>query len=1029
MPRSSSFGSPLRPRAEPIVSGRALAVLLLLLLLAVGFDRTLVVLHARDAHSFRIDLAAGDYLHFVVRQRGVDLVATVFDPAGRQLFDVDTLTGDRSDEHVFLVADRAGPYRIRVRPFTDGTHPGLYRAEIAALRPASAADRTHAAAERDFAEAWAIETAAATPLPRRAIALYERAARAWSRLGNHERQADALFRLARLHQEAGLKREAVRFYLAALPLRPAETVPRERGVLLSYLGAAYRDLGEWSRARTFFTQAFDLHRRHGFHEEAAMALLNRGDLDRQQGRVLPALASFETALATLQGLGYVQAEVSVLNELGVLHAGLGQSRTALDFHGRALDLLARQQDPELLASTLNTRGNAHLQAGNLEAAEADYQQARQLPQRGAHPRGKAVALAGLGRLAQLRGRHARARALYGQALDLFRARKDRPAEAITLNSLGGLALREGATLRALEYHRQALDLARKLQEPALEAESRVGLARVERRRGDLGEAQKHLEAAIRHVEWLRRQTLRGDLRTSILASRQTWFTFLIDLLMERHRHQPRLGFDAVAFGVSEQSRARQLLDTLVEDREKLVRNVDARLLERQSVLRQRLDDLENRRLRRAAEGAPPAELVALGQEARAVLADYYDAEEQIRLASPWYASLSLAHPLVLSEVQRKVLDDDTLLLEIHLGSPRSYLWVVERRRLHSVVLPDRAVLESAARRAHPLIARSHHPTHTAAARQAAARLSRLVLGPVAPLLATKRLVLVAQGALQYVPWAALPDPAFQGPAAVAPLLVERHEIVTLPSASVLPVLRQQAAQRQRPGEFLAILADPVYSRDDPRLPAQARSSQAPASWEIGLPPLARLPSSLREADAILALAAGRPVRRFLGFEASRGLVLSGRLAGFQILHFAMHGWIDTEHPELSSLVLSRFTAEGRPRDGRLRMHEIYELDLPADLVVLGGCRTALGREIEGEGLMGLTRGFFYAGARRVLVSLMDVSDPSTAELMQRFYRALLADGLPPAAALRQAQVSMLREPRWQAPFHWAGFELQGDWRP
>jgi len=984
----------------------------------------------REAHTYLIDLAAGDYLHFIARQQGVDVVVQVFDPQRRHLFDVDTLTGDRSDEHVFLVAAQAGTYRIVVRTFAGDTAAGSYRAQILESHPASAAERAHAAAELDFATAWAIQGATRDALPRRAIELYQRAAHAWSKLDNQERQADALFRLGRLYYEAGLKREAVGFYLAALPLRSSEQAARERAVLLSYLGATYRDLGEWSRARTYFVQAISLDRSHGFREEEAMALLNLGDLDRQQGRVLEALDSFEGASTKLQGLGYYQAEVTALNEAGVLYAGMGQSRRALDFHERALSLLDRHQDVELRVSTLNMLGNAQLEAGNLGAAETSYRQALNLRQKGDAPRGKTVSLAGLGRVAQRRGQRERALAFYSQARAMSHARGDRASEAIILNNLGWVFLETRRPAQAADLIRQALALARDLKDPALEAATCFGLAQAERQRGNLREAQQQVQAAIRLVEWLRRQTLRGDLRISFLASRQEYFSFFVDLLMERHRRRPHVGFDALALGVSEQSRARQLLDALMENRERLVRNVDSGLLERQRSLRQQLDDLESRRLRRVAEGAGTKELAALGQEARSVLGDYYSAEEQIRLLSPWYASLSLSHPLVLSEVQRQVLDEDTLLLEIHLGTPRSYLWVVGRRRMQSFPLPDRATLERAARGACELISRSHLPTHTVAARQVAMKLSRMVLGPAARLLASKRLVFVASGALQYVPWAALPEPAFQGPSSAAPWLVERHEIVSLPSASVLPVLRRQAARQIRPKYLLAVLADPVFNRDDERLKAHATPSQpaAPTSWDVGLPPLMRLPYSREEADAILALAGGQPVRRFLGFEASRQLVLSGELSNFRILHFATHGWIDTDHPELSSLVLSRFSSEGLSQDGRLRMHEIYELHLPADLVVLGGCQTALGEDIEGEGLVGLTRGFFYAGARRVLVSLYGVSDRSTAELMRRFYRALLIEGLPAAKALRRAQVSMLREKRWQAPFHWAGFELQGDWR-
>lgn len=152
------------------------------------------------------------------------------------------------------------------------------------------------------------------------------------------------------------------------------------------------------------------------------------------------------------------------------------------------------------------------------------------------------------------------------------------------------------------------------------------------------------------------------------------------------------------------------------------------------------------------------------------------------------------------------------------------------------------------------------------------------------------------------------------------------------------------------------------------------------------------------------------------------------MSRYRVLHFATHGLLNSQHPELSGIVLSLVDERGRPQDGFLRLHEIYNLKLGADLVVLSACQTALGKEIKGEGLVGLTRGFMYAGAPRVVSSLWNVDDRATAELMKRFYEAMFIQGMPPAAALRAAQTSLRREKGWAAPYYWAGFTLQGEWR-
>jgi CHAT domain-containing protein len=317
-------------------------------------------------------------------------------------------------------------------------------------------------------------------------------------------------------------------------------------------------------------------------------------------------------------------------------------------------------------------------------------------------------------------------------------------------------------------------------------------------------------------------------------------------------------------------------------------------------------------------------------------------------------------------------------------------------------------------------------------------LSAMLLGPVGHLLDGRRLLVVPDGALHYLPFAALPVRA-GGAAAGAGLrdagglrpLVAGHEIVTLPSASAAAVLRRRRASRPRAPAAVAVLADPVFAAADPRLkgPAPAvRTAKLAAARPFPPDGFPRLPFSREEAEAILALApAGQGLGR-LGFDANRGTALSGDLARYRYVHFATHGILDTSYPELSGLVLSLTNRRGRPENGFLRAHEIADLRLAADLVVLSACRTALGREIRGEGLVGLTRAFLDAGADGVLVSLWPVEDQATAELMRRFYRAILKEGQAPPLALKRAQTSMWRDGDWQAPYYWAGFVLQGEWR-
>jgi CHAT domain-containing protein len=259
--------------------------------------------------------------------------------------------------------------------------------------------------------------------------------------------------------------------------------------------------------------------------------------------------------------------------------------------------------------------------------------------------------------------------------------------------------------------------------------------------------------------------------------------------------------------------------------------------------------------------------------------------------------------------------------------------------------------------------------------------------------------------------------------------VVEHEVVSLPSASVLAVLRRETEGRKPPGKAIAVLADPVFEPDDPRLrPAVRRAlrdSGAGRGETLGFP---RLAATRQEADAIVAMAPGGMTLRAIDFDASRSTAMSPELAQYRIVHFATHGVFDNENPGLSAIILSMLDEHGQPQDGFLRLHDIYGLHLPADLVVLSACSTALGKQVRGEGLVGIVRGFMYAGAKRVVASLWKVDDDATGELMRDFYREMIEENRSPAAALRQAQLAVWRQNRWRSPFYWAAFVLQGEWR-
>jgi CHAT domain-containing protein len=404
----------------------------------------------------------------------------------------------------------------------------------------------------------------------------------------------------------------------------------------------------------------------------------------------------------------------------------------------------------------------------------------------------------------------------------------------------------------------------------------------------------------------------------------------------------------------------------------------------------------------------------------------------------------------LKEIQQEILDSDTILLQYALGEKKSFLWAIAKDSVKSYELPPRAEIEAIVRRAYALLSDGKLVLDAKAQAEyetEAARLSKMLLAPVAAQIQNKRILLVTDGALQYLPFGALPFDS-SGINNPQPLNAS-NEIVSLPSVSTLSVLRRETASRTASTKSVAVLADPVFTIQDERLTAvknrlPKNSEKSPVNLDISRmfmeralnlrsgtnEPLtiSRLPFSRREAEAILEVAPANSSLKALDFKASLETALSPDLSNYRRVHFATHGILNSENPELSGIVLSLVNEQGQPVDGFLRLNEIYNMNLSADLVVLSACQTALGKEIKGEGLIGLMRGFMYAGSPRVVASLWKVDDVATAELMKLFYQKMLKEGMTAAAALRGAKNEMRKQKRWNAPFYWAAFEIQGEWR-
>jgi CHAT domain-containing protein/Flp pilus assembly protein TadD len=1088
-----------------------------------------------QAHTYRIALTAGQYLHVTIDQRGIDAVVVLRGPDGAQLMEMDGVSGLLGAEELSWEAAVSGGYTLEVRARARQANAGRYELKAEKTPEATAKDRARLAAERLMMEGRRAQGEGRGEALERAIKRYGEAVEKWREAKERKSEAQTLNRLGVVYANLSQYEKARGYFEQALAISREIKDRLGEGFALNALGIVYRSLSQYEQAKDYYEQSLAIKREikdrlgegatlnnlglvyenlsqyekaHAYYEQAlaisreikdrrseGFALNNLGIVYRSLSQYEQAKDYYQQALVIMREIKNRLGEGTTLQNLGVVYENLSQYERARDYYEQALAIRREIKDRQGEGSTLNNLGSVYRRLSQHEKARAYFEQALAISREIKDRYVEEATLQHLGVVYENLSQHEKAKDYYEQALAITREIKYRYGEGFALHNLGNVYLKLSQHEKARAYYEQALAIRREIKDSGEEAETLLRVAFLERDRGNLSDARKLIESALAIIENLRASYTNRDLRAAYFATAQNSYEFYIDLLMRLHEQDPSAGHDAIALQASERARARMLLETLAEAGADIRQGVDPQLVTRERSLQQQLNDKAKQQVNFLGRQHTAEQAIALAREIEALTGEYQQVQARITRSSPRYAALTQPVPLGLKEIQQQILDQDSLLLEYSLAEERSFLWAVTPTSITSHVLPKQAEIETDARRVYELLtARNHHPPGEtpeqrakrvneaeAEYEKAAAALSQMLLGPVATQLGTKRLIIVSEGALQYLPFAALPAPG--GDAAkgrhgetetrgrgdvmseeasdrrvtVSPRprvsfvpLIAKHEIVTLPSASVLAVLRRELLGRTSAPKSVAVLADPVFRSDDPRLADTREGGKAAVGSEVvgsprrevaasqtdversakesGVMGFKRLRFSRQEAEAITALAPGEKSLKATDFAANRATATGSELSRYRVLHFATHGLLNSQHPELSGIVLSLVDERGHPQDGFLRLHEIYNLKLGADLVVLSACQTALGKEIKGEGLVGLTRGFMYAGAPRVVASLWNVDDRATAELMKRFYQGMFKEGLRPADALRAAQTSLRREKGWGAPYYWAGFTLQGEWK-
>ncbi|MBX7222142.1 MAG: CHAT domain-containing protein [Blastocatellia bacterium] len=1082
---------------------------------------------AGETHSYRVTAPAGRYLEVQARQISVDVALALLEPEGKPVRVVDEIERlGNVGETLFTIIETDGTYQFDVKTSSPETKPGRYEIRLLSFRAATVQDQNRVQAEKLSEAGQRLYKQKRKEDLQQAIPLFEKAIPLFQASGDLFSEAYVWNRLGIVHDDLGNKQQALECFGKALPLTRGNPDRQLEGEVLNNLGLTNSDIGEKQKAIAYFEQALPLFVALGNKSGEASIYNNLGLANRGLGETRRALSFYEQAQALYHSVGNLRQEATAISNLGVVYSGLGEKQKALDAYQKALQMMRTYDDQRGVARMLSNLGSAYSDLGDSESTITYYTQSMELRRKLGDRRGEAYAVNGLALEYFKHGDLPKSAELLNQALALWVAVEDRPGQGLTLTNLGKIAFEQKDFAKAKTYFTNALTLRKTIKDrygeagvlrqlgllhlqlkdivagaaalnQALtifqetgnredEAETLCNLAGVDFDQGQYRAAISKIERAIELVEFVRAGVASQELRTSYFEKVSSYYDLYVAALMRLHKSEPEGGFDRQALQVSEKRRARSLLELLNESQTGIRRGVTPELQKQDRDLRERINGKTIRLAQLKTAKASPASIAEAEKELTEIIRAYRELQTEIRLKSPRFATLTQPQPLTVKDIQEQLVDADTVLLEYALGAEASFVWLISRQEIVSYELPRQTEIERLAitlnkqlSTPRPLVAETKSatdrnlkpviPSPSDAWLETATTLSRMILEPMADRLGNKRLLIVPDGALHYVPFGALPQPQGSGfrvqgsgsgvqgsvlspqSPVPSPLLVQ-HEIVILPSASALAALRKEIPGRTPAPLKLAVLADPVFSAADirvksatvakPETPQAENSAIAQRSLlenelsrsfkgdEPGPERLLfpRLLGTRKEANEILALVSPKESKVALDFAASRALAFDPDLKRYRMLHIATHGLVNTERPELSGLILSLVNEKGAPQNGFLLTSDLYNLDLSADLVVLSACQTGKGKSVRGEGIVGLTRGFMYAGVPRVVVSLWNVNDRATADLMILFYKGILQENLSPAAALRKAQLAMWKQDRWKAPYFWAAFQLQGEYR-
>ncbi len=807
------------------------------------------------------------------------------------------------------------------------------------------------------------------------------------------------------------------------------------GTTYQYLGTYNFALNKFSEAAQYYESALQIWRQRNDLAKEADMLTQLGFVESRQGEWINGFSYLTQAQNLIDNqedparMARIAAGMAyVFRESGLPEYGLSQSQRAKEYYLQA-------QDERFYNFQQMLIGYTRFLLKNYETALTELEQALELFEASSDSNRELDASQCHGYMAQVY----MATGKYDLALQhllpplAFYETKNKQGDAAEIRALiGEVYQRQGKTELARTNYQAALKHFREADAPVEKAGVAFALGRLELKESNYDAAENYLRESIETTEDIRSDLNSRVLATAFSASVHERYETYIDCLMRKHKQQPSQGMDLRAFQASELARARSLAALLRDTQTKIVTGIDPQLAEQERTLRQAILAKAEQTITLLAADYNKDQLHQLEKSLTRLREQHKQVVQKLQKQNPHYDQIKETANYSVKQIQDLIIEDDqTMLLEYFLGRNGSYLWAITRNDARVFDLEKADVITQAVKDVYELLSVEPNDDTDKRLNKATAELSKLVLGPVANHLNARRIIVVADGALNYIPFQLLPlSSRDQTP------LVANYEVVNAPSASVLGQLRQERQQRPRRTQILAAFGDPVFASNYQQFKksgsGELLATKSDRDIEVKgddidiatIQPLHYSKSELKKLSDLAGSAA--LIKR--GFDASRGVLETTDFSKYAILHFATHGLLNPKNPEKSGFLLSTLDLDGNQQDGFITMRDVYSLHVPVDLVVLSACRTGLGKDVRGEGLIGLTRGFMHAGASSVVASLWKVDDEATAELMKNFYANMLQKGMAPAEALRAAQNTVRQNPLWQSPHYWAGFTLQGEFK-